>query len=133
MKRYRLNELSDVREGHFLKGILPGKFIREGTMGYKAPGFRTHTGEPPSPSEGLRRSSGPGGSDVHVHDDCEAFVILQGKAVMECDGKEYALVTGDVLVIEPGEDHHLVADKDDPCINLWLHGGPERHPDQRAK
>jgi len=121
VKRYRLNELPDVREGHFLKGILPGEFIREGTMGYKPPGFRTHT------------KDGPEGKDYHVHDDCEAFVILQGKAVMEIDGNKVMLVTGDVLVVEPGEDHHLVADNDDPCINLWLHAGPERHPDQRAK
>ncbi len=118
MKRYRLNQLSDVRDGHFLKGILPGKFIREGTMGYKAPGFRTHTHD------------GPGGADLHVHEDAEVFVILQGKAVMELDGKRIPLVTGDVLVVEPGEDHHLVADKDDPCINLWLHAGPERSPEQ---
>ena len=121
MKRYRLSELPDIRDGHFLKGILPGEFIREGTMGYKAPGFRTHT------------SDGPSGSDRHVHDDCEVFVILQGKAVMECEGKKYPLVTGDVFVVEPGEDHHLVADKYDPCINLWLHAGPERHPDQCPK
>ena len=31
------------------------------------------------------------------------------------------------IVIEPGEDHHLIADPDDPCINLWLHAGPRPH------
>ena len=120
MKRYRLTQLADVRDGHFLKGILPGRFIREGAMGYKAPGFRTHTNDAPD------------GKDRHVHDDTEVFVILQGKASMEVDGATHALVTGDVVVIEPGEDHHLVADRDDPCVNLWLHGGAARHPDQQA-
>lgn len=118
MKRYRLNQLPDVREGHFLSGLLPGRYISRGTMSYKKPGVRTHSHD------------GPGGLDRHVHDDCEAFVILQGKAVMEVDGQRIPLVTGDVLIVEPGEDHHLISDTEDPCINLWLHAGPERHPDQ---
>jgi quercetin dioxygenase-like cupin family protein len=49
---------------------------------------------------------------------------------MEIDGITYPLVPGDVLIVEPGEDHHLVSDAFDPCINLWLHAGPERHPAQ---
>ena len=121
MKRYRLNELPDVRDGHFLKGILPGKYICDGWMSAKAPGFRTHS------------LDGPGGSDRHVHDHVEVFVMLQGKAVMELDGKKIPLVTGDVFVVEPGEDHHLVSDAHDPCINLWFNGGDERHPDQKPK
>ena len=119
MKRYRLNQLPDVTEGHFLKGIIPGQYLCQGALSYKKPGFRTHSND------------GPGGIDRHVHDDdCEVFVIVQGKAVMEVDGERISMVTGDVLVIEPGEDHHLVADAEDPCINLWLHAGPHRHPDQ---
>jgi len=35
-----------------------------------------------------------------------------------------------VFIVEPGEDHHLISDGEDPCINLWLHAGPTRHPDQ---
>ncbi|NLC55501.1 MAG: cupin domain-containing protein [Armatimonadetes bacterium] len=120
MKRYRLNQLPEVTEGHFLSGILPGRYLCQGALSYKPPGFRTHTND------------GPGGQDLHVHaDDCEAFVILQGKAVMEVNGERIPLTTGDVVVIEPGEDHHLVSDREDPCINLWLHAGPERHPDQQ--
>ncbi|MCD4825362.1 MAG: cupin domain-containing protein [Phycisphaerae bacterium] len=65
-------------------------------------------------------------------DDCEAFVILQGKAEMELNGKQYPLTTGDIFVVEPGEDHHLISDENDPCVNLWLHAGPQYHPDQRT-
>jgi hypothetical protein len=36
-----------------------------------------------------------------------------------------------VLVIEPGEDHHIVGDPEHPIINLWFHCGEKRHPKQR--
>jgi mannose-6-phosphate isomerase-like protein (cupin superfamily) len=118
MKRYRLKDLSDVREGHVFRDILPGAHICNGGMGFKKPGQRTHSFD------------GAGGSDRHVHDDPEGFVILQGKAEMELNGKRYPLVAGDIVVVEPGEDHHLISDVNDPCINLWLHAGSGRHPDQ---
>ena len=113
MKRLRLNQLPDSREGHFLSGVIPGKYISKGTMSYKAPGFVTHAEEA-----------------SHVHDDAEVFIILQGKARMEMEGETVELVTGDVLVVEPGENHHLIADETDPCINIWLHAGSERNPAQ---
>jgi mannose-6-phosphate isomerase-like protein (cupin superfamily) len=119
VKRFRLKDLHDVREGHFLAGILPGRYLSKGGLGFKKPGERTHSHD------------GVGGSDGHVHeDDCEVFVILQGKAVMELDDARIALTTGDVLVVEPGENHHLVSDERDPCVNLWLHAGKERHGNQ---
>jgi mannose-6-phosphate isomerase-like protein (cupin superfamily) len=109
MKKYRLEELSAKEGEHFLAGVLPGKKLKQGGLSFKKPGERSHSND------------GPDGSDRHVHDDCEAFVVLQGKAVMELDGKEYPLVTGDVMVVEPGEDHHLVADEEAPCVHIWLH------------
>ncbi|MFA6717207.1 MAG: cupin domain-containing protein [Victivallales bacterium] len=119
MKQYRLNQLADIRDGHFLKGLIPGKFLCKGALSYKKPNVRTHTND------------GPGGVDRHVHEnDYEVFIILQGKARMEVDGKLFPMVTGDIFVIEPGEDHHLISDETDPCINLWLHAGLERHQDQ---
>jgi mannose-6-phosphate isomerase-like protein (cupin superfamily) len=119
MRLLRITDLADIREGHFLAGVLPGAYLCDGGLGFKAPGLRTHTAD------------GPGGSDRHVHPhDCEAFVLLQGRAIMEVDGKPYPLVSGDVCIIEPGEDHHLVSDRDDPCVNLWLHAGEQRHPGQ---
>ena len=120
MRRYRLSEVPDTREGHFLKGIVPGEYICKGGMGVKIPGQRTHSHD------------GPGGTDRHVHEDAEVFVILQGKGAMEIDGTRHPFVTGDVFVVEPGEDHHLVSDVDDPCVNLWFHAGAERHPDQEG-
>jgi mannose-6-phosphate isomerase-like protein (cupin superfamily) len=122
MKKYRLSELPATAKGHFLNGVLPGEFLCMGGLGFKPAGFRSHDND------------GPGGSDVHVHEnDHEAFVILQGKAVMEMDGQRHELRAGDICVVEPGENHHLVSDRADPCVNLWLHAGPNRHPDQQSK
>jgi len=115
MKRYRLTDLTDVRDGHFLVDVIPGDYLREGGLGFKCPGQRTHDHD------------GPDGSDRHTHEDCEVFVILQGRGRMEVDGEHHPIATGDVIVIEPGEDHHLIADPDDPCVNLWLHAGGKPH------
>jgi quercetin dioxygenase-like cupin family protein len=120
MKQYRLSDLADIREGHVFREILPGAHLCAGGMGFKKPGQRTHSFE------------GPNGIDRHVHSDHEGFVILQGKAEMELNGKRIPLVAGDIVVIEPGEDHHLISDDKDPCVNLWLHAGPRRHDDQQG-
>lgn len=113
MKLLRLTELPDNREGHILSGVIPGRYINKGIMSYKAPGVVTHSDE-----------------DVHVHDDEEVFIIIQGKAKMDMGDRVIDLTVGDVLVVEPGENHHLIVDDDDPCINIWCHAGPERHPQQ---
>ena len=120
MKRMRISELPDSRGGHFLSGVVPGEFLRTGGLSFKPPRFRTHDHD------------GPGGTDLHVHDGHEVFLILQGRAVMEVDGERHALESGDVMIIEPGEDHHLVADGEDPCVNVWLEPADHRHPDQEA-
>ena len=117
MRRMLIEKLPDVAAGHFLTGVIGGAFLRGG-LSFKKPGVRTHTAD------------GPDGADRHAHEDAEVFVILQGRAVMELDGERYPLRAGDVFVVEAGEDHHLVSDAEDPCVNLWLHAGPERHPDQ---
>ncbi len=112
MRRYRLNELTDTREGHVLSGIIPGQYLCAGGMGFKKPGQRTH----PEPG--------------HIHDDCEVFILLQGRAKMEIDGVFHEMTTGDIIVVEPGEEHHLISDEKDPCVNLWMHAADHPHPDQ---
>ena len=121
MKQMRLKDLPDTREGHILKGIVPGEYVCQGALAYKKPGERSHSFD------------GVDGSDRHVHEDCEVFIIVQGKAVMECAGSAYPLRVGDVFVVEPGEDHHLVADAEDPCVHLWLHAGDRRSVEQLAE
>jgi len=46
------------------------------------------------------------------------------------DGGVEELSAGDVMVIEPGERHRFVSDEDEPCVQMYVHCGPEPHPDQ---
>ncbi|MBN1525447.1 MAG: cupin domain-containing protein [Spirochaetales bacterium] len=114
MKQFRLHSITDIHEGHFLKDRIPGKYISRGALMWGKPGQRTHTND------------GPDGKDYHVHDDEEIFVVLQGKGIMELEGDEYPLFTGDVMIVEPGEDHHLVIDEQDPCVIVWFHASDTR-------
>lgn len=47
-----------------------------------------------------------GVQERHVHDQMyEVYLIAQGSSVIEVDGIEISLRSGDILVVEPGEIH----------------------------
>ncbi len=120
MKRLRLSDLKIAGSGHVLRDVVPGEYLSHGGLSFKNPGQRSH-------DVGCTCASCDG-NGRHVHpDECEVFIILQGKAVMEIDGTSHSLVAGDVVVCEPGEDHHLVADPEDPCVNMTLHTSRTHH------
>ena len=48
-------------------------------------------------------------------------MVVQGKAVVQADDKEESLKTGDIVLVEPGEDHHVISDQEDPAVILWCH------------
>jgi quercetin dioxygenase-like cupin family protein len=51
-------------------------------------------------------------------------VNLQGKGKLIVDGVEHDFAMGEIVIIEPGENHELIrhpADESDPLVNLWLH------------
>ena len=75
MQRLRVKDLQDIADGHILKDVLPGKYLYRGGLAFEGPGARSHTND------------GPDGRDFHVHEDCEAFVILQGKGTIESQRK----------------------------------------------
>lgn len=57
----------------------------------------------------------------HVHTDhCEIFINLQGRGVVEIEGIDHAFEPGDVILIDPGESHHVRSDNHEPLVNLWL-------------
>ncbi|WP_052487450.1 cupin domain-containing protein [Gordoniibacillus kamchatkensis] len=120
MKRLRLTDLADTTQGHFLGEWLPGDHLSAGGLAFARPGERSHTND------------GPGGRDYHVHRDCEAFVILQGSGTMELNGEHHPVKVGDIIIVEPGEDHHLNSDMEDPIVTLWLHAGAERPANARG-
>ena len=120
MKRYRLSDLNPATTEHILTGCIPDSYLSHGGIGFKKPGDRSHDVD--------CECKACDGNGRHVHtDECEVFIILQGKAQMQLEGTVYNLRAGDVFVCEPGEDHHLVADKEDPCVNIYLHGEDTPH------
>lgn len=113
MKILSLQDLPFGRP-HILFGLISGEYLSHGGLNFKAPRHRSH-------DVGCTCKSCDG-EGRHVHADFhEVFIILQGKARMEVNGESHDLCAGNVVVCEPGEDHHLVSDVDDPCVNIYLH------------
>lgn len=121
MIRLRLTDLKDHHEGQVLQDILPGAFISSGGLAFARPGERSHTND------------GPGGRDYHVHGDRELFLILQGQGTMEINGVHHSVSVGDIVIVEPGEDHHLNSSPEDPIVTLWCHAGPNLHKNQQKE
>lgn len=55
----------------------------------------------------------------HVHDTAEVFIFVQGQGVIPIDGVEYPIKTGDVVLVEAGEDHHTRSSVEDPLVAAW--------------
>ena len=55
----------------------------------------------------------------HVHDVAEGFVFIQGRGVIPIDGVDYPVQTGDVVIVEAGEDHHTRSSVEDPLVSAW--------------
>lgn len=115
MRRYTLSDLAGPADGaeHIAARLIPGARLAAGGLSFHTPGMRTHDGK-----------------DRHVHTDHEVFIIMQGRGWIEIEGRREAIAAGDVLVIEPGEDHHVLGDPAHPVVNLWLHASSEGHPNQ---
>ncbi len=46
---------------------------------------------------------------AHAHQDmCEVFFVESGSGVIHVDGKEYPLIPGSCVAVEPGEVHEVV-------------------------
>jgi len=117
MKRYTLADFARPDEGlpHVAARLIPGARLCQGGLSFHRAGERTHD------SEGR-----------HTHDDHEVFVIMQGRGWIEIEGRREPIAAGDVLVIEPGEDHHVLGDAGHPVVNLWFHASAAGHPNQAA-
>jgi mannose-6-phosphate isomerase-like protein (cupin superfamily) len=103
VKRLRLTDLTDTTGPNFLADHIEGRRISGGGLAIRGPGDCPHPERP------------------HVHDGQEIFVALQGKARLEVDGEMHEFRMGDIVIIEPGEDHRYWADDEDPLVNLWFH------------
>ena len=67
------------------------------------------------------------GSGRHTHPAPELFLILSGTGKIHLNDDISTFAAGDVLIVEPGEDHHLEAVS--TVVTAWLHLCPEPHPD----
>ncbi|NOU99986.1 cupin domain-containing protein [Paenibacillus planticolens] len=121
MIKLRLSELQDTKHGHILQGVLPGDYLSSGGLSFAKRGERSHTND------------GPHGRDYHIHGDCEAFIILQGTGTMEINGSHTPVATGDIVIVEPGEDHHLNSSEEDPIVTVWCHASLNRHKNQQQE
>jgi len=112
VKRYRLGALPDAGGDHVFRGIVSSPYIwQEAAIEFRKPGEVVPWG---------------------VHDDEEIYVILQGKARVRLDAGVEHLRAGDVVLIEPGERHQFESDEDAPCVQMYVHCGPELHPNQAS-
>ncbi len=103
MRKSSIYKLSEGTE-NILDGILPvGKF-KEGGLHFFKPNEVSHADE-------VR----------HVHEGhYEVFINVQGKGVVEVEGENHSFELGDVILIEPGESHHVKTDPQNPLVNLWM-------------
>lgn len=69
-----------------------------------------------------RSHANDGGSPIHIYQDCELFYFLQGEAMVEIDKKKYPAAPGDIFLVEPGEDHHILAGGEQLPIGIWYYG-----------
>ena len=112
MKRYRLSQLPATGGRHVFSSIVTGEYIwQEAAVEFRKPGESVAWAE---------------------HDDEEVYVILQGKARVVMDHGTEHLSAGDVMVIEAGERHQFLSDEREPCVQMYLHCGPDPHPNQAA-
>lgn len=100
MKRYRINALHPTAS-QLMPDVFGERQITGGGIYVFAPGEIAHPEE------------------RHVHDVDEVFLFLQGKGVLPVNGTEHPVETGDVVVVEAGEDHHTRSSVDDPLVAAW--------------
>jgi mannose-6-phosphate isomerase-like protein (cupin superfamily) len=51
----------------------------------------------------------PDSERLHYHDYHEYYVVLEGRAALEVEGRTVPLRRGTVVMVEPGEKHRVVA------------------------
>lgn len=62
--------------------------------------------------------------ELHVHDQCELFYLVDGTGYYETEGTRYKFTPGIILLMRPGETHRAVRFDDSPYARLSLHFNP---------
>lgn len=102
MKKLNLADCTGRGDGPVFSELLPGFVVERGGLSMYPAGERTH----------------PEGR--HVHDVPEVFCVVQGSGQVEIDGTRSPFEAGDVIYVEPGEDHHLISEGRAPLVSVWM-------------
>ena len=62
---------------------------------------------------------------MHTHMTAELYCILQGKGVYRIEGNHYEINPGDILLMRPGEAHHMQADPNVPYERMYIDFDPQ--------
>jgi mannose-6-phosphate isomerase-like protein (cupin superfamily) len=103
MRKLTLTDCKARGDGPVFAGIGPSALVERGGLSRYPPGERSH------PEQGR-----------HVHDTPELFWIIQGSGHLDVDGTAHPFESGDILWIDPGEDHHVVSGGDLPLVSVWM-------------
>ena len=100
MRKLRIHELNPSH-GRLLPDVLRDATIVSGGVYVFKPGETAHP------------------EDRHVHDVDEVFVFVQGRGVIPVGGVDHPVETGDVVIVEAGEDHHTRSSVESPLVAAW--------------
>lgn len=114
MKKFKISDLEISNENQIFEKLMPGKHIYRGGTSFLNTGDRTHNKD----------------TSKHIHKDIELFMFIEGNCEVEINKKIVDTASsGDIIVVAPGEDHHIIALK--PSIIMWCHGGEINHVDYK--
>ncbi len=103
MRKLHISELTGRADGPVLVDAVPGYVIERG---------------------GVTRYLVGAEEARQVHHGPELLCILQGTGVVEVGGVHLPFESGDVFMIEQGEDHHVTSAGRLPLVSMWLHLRP---------
>ena len=62
---------------------------------------------------------------MHTHITAELYCMLRGKGIYRIEGNLYELNPGDILLMRPGEAHHMQADPNVPYERMYIDFDPQ--------
>jgi mannose-6-phosphate isomerase-like protein (cupin superfamily) len=90
-------------------------------------GFRVTAGTDRSQAATMVLAPGEvtGGPTNHHEESDQWLYVKSGAGVAEVDGEEYELREGDLALIEPGENHEIRNEGDEPFVTVNVYAPPE--------
>lgn len=103
MRRYHVHDLGATGTEHIASSLVRGRRVSLGGVAIHSPGQRNH-----APGE-------------HRHEDEEILCFVAGRGVVHTADGPIAVTAGDVLAVDPWEEHDIEASTEAPTISCWFH------------